>query len=61
MTSLPEKIFYLDARVAERAFEGLAVNFVMEGENDSSAVGVLHFDMAALAMNFHEAQSLQCL
>ena len=57
--NLPEEIFYLDARVTERAFEGVAVNFVVVGKNDYSAVGVLHFDMTALAMNFYEAHSLQ--
>ncbi|HZH90772.1 MAG TPA: hypothetical protein VEX70_09185 [Pyrinomonadaceae bacterium] len=49
----------LDARIAERAFEGVAVNFVVVGKNDCSAVGMLHFDMTALAMNFCEAQPLQ--
>ncbi len=58
-SNLPEKGFYFYARVAERAFEGVAVNFVVVGKNDYPAVGVLHLDVAALAMNFDEAQSLQ--
>jgi hypothetical protein len=55
---LPEKIFYLDTGIAERAFQGVTVKFVVVGKNDCSAIGVLHFDMTALAMNFCEAQSL---
>lgn len=58
-SNLPEKVFYFYARVAERAFEGVAVNFVVVGKNDYSAVGVPHFDVTALAMKLCEAQSLQ--
>ncbi|HEV2802131.1 MAG TPA: hypothetical protein VGW12_16780 [Pyrinomonadaceae bacterium] len=57
-SKLMEKIFYFDALITERAFECVSINFVVVGENNNSAVGVFHLDVATLAMNFCEAQSL---
>lgn len=54
-----QKIFGLHARIAERALEGETIHLVMEGKNDAPSIRVLHFDVAALAMNLHEADALQ--
>ncbi len=58
-SNFPEKIFYLYARIPERAFEGVTVNFVMKGKDDGSSVSVLHLDMASFPMDFKEAEPLQ--
>src|SRR2546427_398375 len=55
-----EKLLDFDVRVTERPFQRITVHFVAVGENDYSAVGVLHLHMAALAVNSHKAQALQC-
>jgi len=59
MSNVSEELFYLYARVAERAFEGVAVNLVVERKDDCSPVLVLHLNVASLSMNFNEAKPPQ--
>ena len=54
-----EEFCDVDVRVAERAFECVTINFIVKGEHDPSSVRMLHFDVAAFAMNLNEAEPLQ--
>lgn len=45
--------------VRECAFECVTINFAVEGEHYPPSVGVFHLDVAASAMNLHEAETLQ--
>jgi hypothetical protein len=40
--------------------ERVTINFVVEREHYPSSVRMFHFDVAASAMNLHEAETLQC-
>jgi hypothetical protein len=52
-----EELFYLNSGIAERAFQSVSINFVVEREDDHPLVGVLHLYMTAFAMNLNEAQA----
>lgn len=53
---LRQKIGGVNARVLQRAFERIAANFVVKGEDDSVAVGVFPLDVAAVMMHFDKAR-----
>jgi hypothetical protein len=49
----------VDVRVPKRAFECITIDFVVKGKHNPSSVRMLHFDVAPLAVNLHEAEALQ--
>ncbi len=54
-----ENISGIHARITQRAFKRETVHLVVKRKDDPAAVRVLHLNVAALAMNFDEAQALQ--
>ncbi len=54
-----EKFVEGNISVTQRAAQGVAIHFVMEREDDHSAVRMRHFHVAAAPVNFHEAKPLQ--
>lgn len=53
------KIINLNGGVTERSFQSVAVHFIMEREDDTPAIFVLHFNVASLPVDFDEAETLQ--
>jgi len=54
-----QKIVKRDFCIAQRAFQGEAMDFFVKRENDPTPIGMLHFHVAALAVRLDEAQALQ--
>lgn len=57
LLNFPEELFYLHARVAERALQRVTINFIVERKNNYPPVLVLHLYVAAFSVNFDEAQT----
>ena len=57
---MTQKVVERNIRVAERPAQGVAVHFVVEREDNHSAVRMCHFHMASAPMNLDEAKPLQC-
>lgn len=51
LPDVSQKVFDIDARITERAIEGETIYLVVERKDDPSPIRVLHFDVAALAVN----------
>ena len=56
---MTQEFVNVDLGVSQRPFERVAIDGVVEWEDDRAAVGMLHLEVAASAMSFHEAQTLQ--
>ena len=54
-----EEVFNGNARIPQRSFECVAVNFVVKRKDDPASVGMLHLDVASLPMDFHKAKALE--
>lgn len=51
-----DEVFDFDVRVSLGTLQRVAVNLIVEGEYNDAAIGMFHLQMAALSMNFDEAQ-----
>ena len=58
-TDVLQEIRNLNARIAERTFEGETIHLIVERKNDAPSIRVLHFDVAALAVDLREPCTLQ--
>jgi hypothetical protein len=52
------EIIKIDGCIPQSALESEPINFGMKSENNPPSVWMLHFDMAALAMDFNESHAL---
>lgn len=53
----PEKIFYLNTSVTKRALQRVAVNFVMEWENNDSSILMFHLYVTTFSSHFYKSQT----
>lgn len=51
-----DEVLDFDVRISQGTFKRVAVNLIMEGKYNDAAIGMFHLQMAALSMNFDEAQ-----
>jgi hypothetical protein len=56
---LAQEILKADFRVSQGSFQCEAIDLRMIGEHDDPAVGMTHFDMAALAMDLDESEAFE--
>ena len=54
-----QKLFDIDGCIPKSALEGITIHLVVKREHNAATIDVLHFHMAPLAVNLHEAHSLQ--
>ena len=56
---MTQELFDFDRGILQSAFEGEAINLIVEWEHDSATIGMFHLHVAALAVNFGKAHALQ--
>lgn len=56
---VPQEVFRLNTRIAQRSLERKAVDLAVKRKHDSAAIGVLHLYVAAFAMNFLKPHALE--
>ena len=54
-----EELCDVDIRILKSTLECAAVDFIMKGKYDASAVRMFHIDVAALAKYLSEAKALE--
>ena len=54
-----EEVLNGNARILQRSFECVAVNFVVKWKYDPASVGMLHLNVASLPMDFRKAKALE--
>lgn len=58
-SDLRKKIALTDISIPERTSQRVSIDLVVIRKDDSPSVGMLHFDMAPLAMDLDEPKPLQ--
>jgi hypothetical protein len=53
------EVIKINGCISQSAFESETIDFGMKGENYSPTIGMLHFNVAPLAMNFNESHTLE--